>query len=90
MYAFSSGGYIDGEVSAKEAIFSSDLWRYRHGALAVDGGEKVIARSLSRYLVPELEKSWPEISEDLAKELKVFSASERPDIVPVSRSVSRL
>ncbi len=31
-----------------------------------------------------LEKSWPEISKDLGKELEVFSASDMPDSVKIS------
>jgi hypothetical protein len=31
-----------------------------------------------------LEKSWPEISKGLGKELEVFSASDMPDSVKVS------
>jgi hypothetical protein len=35
-----------------------------------------------------LEKSWPEISKGLGKELEVFSASDMPDSVKTSKLVT--
>ncbi len=42
-------------------------------------------RLVSIYWEGMLEKSWPEISKGLGKELEVFSASDVPDSVKASR-----
>ncbi len=46
----------------------------------IDNGNLEV-RLVSRYWAGMLEKSWPEISKGLGKELEVFSASDVPDSV---------